>query len=192
MAGAQIPNDGSPGGAPNPLGLSQNQIDAAAVLQKQYPTAAAFARKLDTLNGGKPLAARFGGQVIPGNSIGAQWTHLYGIARPKYPATVTLGDFEESFLVGYLIPADLGADIVAVTTGDAHVTAVAATAATTALNPFSSVLGFLQGLTSANLWVRVAKVAIGGAILIIGISKLTGIDKQVAVLGKAVAKAPLL
>jgi hypothetical protein len=195
MADAQLPNQGPGGGgnsAANPLGLSGDQVAAAASLQKQYPTPAAFAKKLDTLNGGKPMAAKFNGKVIPGKSIGDQWTYLYGKSRPKYPPAVTLGDFEESFIVGYLIPNDLGQDIAAVATGTGKVTAEAAKAATTALNPFSSVLGFLQGLTSAALWTRVAKVVIGGALLLIGAAKLTGIDKQVAVLGKAVAKAPLL
>jgi hypothetical protein len=51
---------------------------------------------------------------------------------------------------------------------------------------------FLQSLSSANLWIRVAKIAIGGVLLIVGAAKLTGADKGVAVLGKAVAKAPLL
>lgn len=50
-------------------------------------------------------------------------------------------------------------------------------------------LGFLQGLTSANLWVRVAKVAIGGALLLIGLAKMTGFDNAVSDVAK---KAPLI
>lgn len=41
----------------------------------------------------------------------------------------------------------------------------------------SSVTDFLQGLTSANLWIRAAKIVIGGTILIVGLVKLTGADK---------------
>lgn len=56
-----------------------------------------------------------------------------------------------------------------------------------------SVPDFLQGLTSANLWIRVAKITIGGVILIVGLMKLTGTDKAVGgFAAKAVKVAPLL
>jgi len=56
-----------------------------------------------------------------------------------------------------------------------------------------TVENFLQGLTSRNLWIRVAKITIGGAILIVGLAKLTGADKAVGGLAsKAVKVAPLL
>ena len=44
--------------------------------------------------------------------------------------------------------------------------------------------GFLGDITSANLWIRVAKIGIGGAIVIVGLAKLTGADQK---LGKAVS-----
>jgi hypothetical protein len=57
----------------------------------------------------------------------------------------------------------------------------------------SGLAAFLSDLTSANLWIRVGKVAIGGAILVVGIAKLTGTDQK---LGSAVSTgvkyAPLL
>jgi len=57
----------------------------------------------------------------------------------------------------------------------------------------SSVEDFLQGLTSANLWIRVAKVTVGGVILIVGLVKLTGVDKAAGgIAAKAVKVAPLL
>jgi hypothetical protein len=57
----------------------------------------------------------------------------------------------------------------------------------------SSVADFLQGLTSANLWIRVAKIVVGGAILLIGLAKITGADKAIGgVAKKAVAVAPFL
>lgn len=52
--------------------------------------------------------------------------------------------------------------------------------------------GFFGALSSLNLWVRVAKIVIGGTLLIVGAAKLTGADQAVSVLGNAVAKAPLL
>lgn len=52
---------------------------------------------------------------------------------------------------------------------------------------------FISDLTNANLWIRAAKIGVGGAILIVGLAKLTGSDQK---LGKAVSAgvkaAPLL
>lgn len=51
----------------------------------------------------------------------------------------------------------------------------------------------LAAFTSANLWIRVAKVAIGGTILIVGLVKLTGADKSAGgIAAKAVKAAPFL
>jgi hypothetical protein len=53
--------------------------------------------------------------------------------------------------------------------------------------------GFLADLTSANLWIRVAKITIGGTILIVGLAKLTGADQKIGgVVHTAVKAAPLL
>ena len=49
---------------------------------------------------------------------------------------------------------------------------------------------FFNNLGNANTWIRVAKVTIGGALLIVGIAKLTGVEK--GIVGKAVKAAPLL
>jgi hypothetical protein len=52
---------------------------------------------------------------------------------------------------------------------------------------------FLSALSSANLWIRVAKVGIGGTLLIVGLAKLTGADQAVGgVAAKAVKVAPFL
>jgi hypothetical protein len=52
---------------------------------------------------------------------------------------------------------------------------------------------FLSALSSANTWIRVAKVAIGGTIVIVGLAKLTGADKSLGgITAKAVKAAPLL
>jgi hypothetical protein len=53
--------------------------------------------------------------------------------------------------------------------------------------------GFLSDLTSANLWIRVAKIGLGGAILLVGLAKLTGADQKLGgITAKAVKAAPLL
>jgi hypothetical protein len=56
----------------------------------------------------------------------------------------------------------------------------------------SGLASFLGALSSANTWIRVAKVAIGGTMLIVGISKITGLDSKAPLLAKAVKAAPLL
>lgn len=57
----------------------------------------------------------------------------------------------------------------------------------------STSLGILSDLTNPVLWVRVAKVVIGGTILIVGLAKLTGADKNAGKAVKSAVKfAPLL
>lgn len=71
----------------------------------------------------------------------------------------------------------------------------AATVAKDAANAtgLGSVVDFLQGLTSANLWIRVSKVVIGGALLLVGVIKLTGADQRLGGLAAGAVKvAPLL
>ena len=56
-----------------------------------------------------------------------------------------------------------------------------------------SITSFLSMLTDKNLWIRVIKIIAGGAMLIVGLAKLTGADKTAGSLaGKAVRVAPLL
>lgn len=47
---------------------------------------------------------------------------------------------------------------------------------------------FFAALTQANTWIRVAKVAVGGALLIIGLAHMTGASNAVA---SAARKVPL-
>jgi hypothetical protein len=44
----------------------------------------------------------------------------------------------------------------------------------------SSVADFLQGLTDANLWIRVAKVAVGGIMILIAVAKITGAESAIS------------
>jgi hypothetical protein len=57
----------------------------------------------------------------------------------------------------------------------------------------TSVEGFVSAFGNRNLWIRVAKVIVGGAILIVGLLHLTGADKAIGgFAAKAVKVAPLL
>lgn len=49
-----------------------------------------------------------------------------------------------------------------------------------------SVAGFLSAVESRNLWIRVAKIAIGGALVLIGIAHMTGADNAAAAAARKV------
>lgn len=49
----------------------------------------------------------------------------------------------------------------------------------------TSVEGFVSAFGDKNLWIRVAKVVIGGSILIVGIAKLTGFEDEARKAGAA-------
>ena len=69
----------------------------------------------------------------------------------------------------------------------------AAKAAESAGSALSSLEGFFSALGDINLWVRVAKVAVGSIILIVGLVKLTGADRKApGIVKKAVTVAPFL
>lgn len=55
---------------------------------------------------------------------------------------------------------------------------------------FGALETFFGYLSDANLWIRIAKVAIGGAILIVGLAKMTNLDNKVV--NAAVKAAPFL
>lgn len=142
------------------------------------------------VNGGKPVG---GGSAYKGATVGDQWLAFYADKHGQYGAKFTLAQYEEAFLA-YITTALLNTDLQAGISGGATAAAQAgAGAAQGGLSLYqNSIFQFLGQLSSANLWIRVAKVIVGGALLIVGAAKLTGADKQVATLGKAVAKAPLL
>jgi len=82
-----------------------------------------------------------------------------------------------------------------VTTGADALGNVATGVETAAIVPSwsSGLASFLADLTTANLWIRIAKVAIGGTIVIVGLAKLTGADQKAgSIAAKAVKVAPLL
>lgn len=56
------------------------------------------------------------------------------------------------------------------------------------LSGLGSFASFLNALASKNLWIRVAKVMVGGALLVIGLAHITGADNAVATIAR---KAPL-
>lgn len=61
------------------------------------------------------------------------------------------------------------------------------------VSALNAIQGFITGLTSANLWIRVAKMVVGSAMLLIGLAKLTGLDQKAgSIAATAVKTAPFI
>lgn len=58
------------------------------------------------------------------------------------------------------------------------------------LSGIDAIGAFFNTLGNVNTWIRVGKVVIGGTLLIVGLAKITGMEK--GIVGKAVKAAPLL
>lgn len=50
---------------------------------------------------------------------------------------------------------------------------------------------FLSDLTQVNLWIRVAKMILGGALIIVGISKMTGASNVITQAAEKIPVVPL-
>lgn len=163
-------------------------------VEAKFPTPEDFAAMLDKAVPGKKL----NGTSLPGGTLGEQWLNWQQQYAKSYPTT-SLGTEEQQFLEIIAFTDATGAIARAVTKeaqGTAQFTAASDSATVQGLDQVGkdlSVGGFLAGLTSGNLWVRVAKVAIGGVILVVGLAKLTGADQKApAIVRTAVKAAPLL
>lgn len=182
----------SPAGGTGTPAIPPQALQSSKNLQANFPTAAAFATWLDSKNSTPVPTANT--NIPHAATLGAQWTAWYAKGKPANPQ-YTLGEFEYTFL-SYAEFAGLGAAIVNEAETLGTFTGAAAQATVTGVTGVASwesgLTSFLSALGSATLWVRVAKVVIGGTLLIVGAAKLTGVDKQVATVGKVVAKAPLL
>jgi len=153
---------------------------------------------------GGPVQA-LSGLGYTGATVGDQWLKFYAAKHGQLGSQYTLLEYEEAFVVLWS-DAQLGNNVAQATGATGQIIQADVTGIGKGISQFNTTLGglpaaaagafsslsFLQGLTSATLWIRVAKVVIGGAMLLIGLAKLTGADKTVAVLGKAAAAAPLL
>ena len=181
------------GSAPSSSAVPPQAVASSKNLQKKFPTAGAFASWLNSQGAG-PVAAN-GTDIPAAETLGAQFTAWYKAQKGNFPQ-YSLGEFEYTFL-SYAEFAGLGAAVVTAAEADGKVTGAAASASVSVLDGLgsweTSLTGLLGDLTSASLWVRVAKVVVGGTLLIVGVAKLTGADKAVGgALGTAVKAAPLL
>jgi hypothetical protein len=127
-------------------------------------------------------------------SPGSKWVEVVGStdsmteaqAKQQLVNGIADGDYGESVLNGLEHLPGISNAVNAAHTIESD----ASKAASDTESGVDAIGSFFDGLTEANLWIRVAKVALGGIILLVGIAKLTGIEK--GVVGTAVKAAPLL
>jgi hypothetical protein len=113
---------------------------------------------------------------------------LYNALAAKYPTASPQQIGSTVYQVWLGAGATQAIGDIATATGAA--TGAVATGVATGLPSWETAIGtFLGALSSASTWIRVAKVTIGGAMLLVGIAKLTGAG---GVAAKAVKIAPLL
>ena len=120
---------------------------------------------------------------------GMNASQLYSYVSNRNPGAtphdiaVAVADLLLSTAVGSAVGASAGAAagaFGAVETGIANASFVPSWAA--------GLTGLLANLTTAALWIRVAKIVVGGALLLIGVAHMTGASNAVA---SAARKVPL-
>lgn len=86
----------------------------------------------------------------------------------------------------------VGGAVTAASDAESAATA-AANAAKDVATGISSLDGFLSTLGEPDTWIRVAKVLLGGTLLVLGLAKITGLEKDAgSLIGKAAKAAPFL
>lgn len=137
-------------------------------------------------NNGKAIDA----SALDGAELNALGMHGYPTAADAEAKPNSVNIFQATFVNAAIDDANNARDVASAPGNAAKAAGKAATSAAKSAANATGVAGFLGGLTSANLWIRVGKVIIGGALILIGVAKMTNVDNKVA---KSVVKAaPLL
>lgn len=152
---------------------------SAAQIQKDYPTVDSFGKYLDKYFGSKKIS---GPHAPEGDTLSEQWANWYQqySSDPQY-AGHTLGQFEATFWA-YIVQGGLGKIIQSTGKQIAKSTEAAGKAASTGL----------AGKVSPdwlNLMLRTGKIALGGVLLVIGITHMTGLSSKAPKLVKTAVKA---
>lgn len=114
--------------------------------------------------------ANDGAKLLAGPFSTQQAAQDWATAYEKNPATLHAGSSLPKS-PGNPVPGSNGNNGAGTVTGDTPPAPVSGLAA---------IGQFFTNLGSANLWIRVAKVVIGGALLIIGLAHMTGSDHAIA------------
>jgi hypothetical protein len=113
---------------------------------------------------------------------------MYQALASKYPKATP--QQRGSTVYQVWLGAGLAQAVGGVVTATGAATGAVATGVATGIPSWEGAIGsFLGDLTSASLWIRAAKIIGGGAILLIGVAKLSGAG---GIAAKVVKAAPLL
>lgn len=140
---------------------------------------------------GAPVAALH----EPGTSLGEQWNAWYAAKHAVYGGKSTLLEYEQAFIVEWEA-ATLGTDLSGAVSGGAAAVGTEVGGIAPGLSQFNQDLGgapsaaagaysaatswtqslgaFFSDLTSKQLWIRVAEVALGVLLLAFGLNKALG------------------
>lgn len=114
------------------------------------------------------------GTQLKGKTWGQVYQVIYAYGLTK---GVTAPDDAAAATEEYIVLDSIGADTASLAQGVANATSDTATGVSTASyvpSWASGLTSLLGALTSANLWIRVAKVIVGGTLLIVGLVHITG------------------
>lgn len=134
--------------------------------------------------------AKAGGTVpLAGKTWAQVYAALYAVGQAQTPKATpdAIGIATEELALEEALGLTLGA--AETSAGSAVAAAGTGVANANFLPPWANGLaGFLSNLTTAALWIRIAKVVVGGALLLIGVAHMTGAGGAVA---KAARSVPL-
>jgi hypothetical protein len=171
------------GAASNVSGAPYGKSDStfAAWLDKAYPN--------------ETIPATSGKAKLAGSTLGAQYKTFAGEyeaeIKAQYPSNY-LAETQGAFMI-LVGETTLAKGTAKAASETANETETAAKGAAEGIGEFASSLDFLDALGSPALWIRVAKVVVGGVILIVGLVKLAGVEQKVpGIVKTAVKAAPLL
>jgi hypothetical protein len=162
-------------------------------VQNQYPTPQSFA---DYLNQHWPGKRITGSGVPSGSDVGDQWLTWYAAQSAKYPS-YSLGEWEQAFftIVGAHELGDAVGQAVQATadaTGQmAQGTAAGLDQFASFLSPFEDIANVFHALGETSTWLRLAKIVIGGALILAGVAHLTGAGSTAMNIAKKVPIVPV-
>jgi hypothetical protein len=118
---------------------------------------------------------------------GKTWAQVYAIAYTDRISSTTTPDETAEFVIELdALDAVGGATSAAIGALGTDTAASETGIDTASILPSwaSGLTGLLSDLTSENIWLRVAKIAVGSVMIIVGLLGITGADKAVATAAK--------
>lgn len=173
-------------------GIGAEAYGAAASSEPYGSSPAAFGAWLDKTYPGKILPASSGHAQYPGKTLGAQFQQFYAEQHKAHP-TLSVADLEGAFMI-LVGEVQLGSGAAAGAGAVANDTQAAGQGVVAGLNqyeasianPLAAIGQFFSALTHVNTWIRLAKIVVGGTLLIFGLAHMTGASNAVTSVVKRV------